>query len=360
MKMMSPIRENVALFPMTTIGLGGPARYYASCKSADDVRRALEFANKKSLPVMVLGGGSNTIIPDEGFHGLVIHPAMRGMEVESEGDLYLVRVGAGEPWDDFVLWSLEMGCGELAFLSGIPGDTGAVPVQNVGAYGYEISSFLKEIQVIDRDSMEELVIPAEKLELSYRKSRLKGEDAGKYIILSVSFLLRHGGQLDITYSDLRKRLGKDSLESKLDNLMQIRNTVIDIRREKSMVYDPDDPDSRSAGSFFTNPVVDREIFDEIVHEFRNRGGVGDVPFYEDNGRIKIPAAWLIEQSGFHKGHTHGRVGISSKHTLALVNRGGATSELLELADIIIASVNEKFGVLLVREPVLIEARKVIV
>jgi UDP-N-acetylmuramate dehydrogenase len=287
-------------------------------------------------------------------------PAMNGIEEEPSSEGMLFCVGAGVRWDDFVVHTMDRGYGDAVTLSGIPGSTGAVPVQNVGAYGAEVGEMIREVRVLDRIDLSEKVIPADQCDFSYRSSRFKTVDRDRYVILEVIFLLNKSETIKPAYSDIISRLGDSPVRCDPDSLHAYRNTVISIRKEKSMIYDPEDPDSISAGSFFTNPVVDTETFEFIKKAYAefakesgkmNSGNPLDVPGYRVDGGWKIPAAWLVEHSGFPRGSVYKGAGVSSKHSLALINRGGSTRDLLELASAIQKSVKSKFNVWLVREPV---------
>lgn len=355
---MLSIQRHIPLAPFTTLALGGEAEYLCECHSDEDVRDAIRYGDENSLPVFVLGGGSNVIFPDEGWPGLVLMPLMNHVSEERTGEGLLVRVGAGIKWDDFVLLSVDRGYGDAVTLSGIPGNTGAVPVQNVGAYGSEVSEIIREVRVFDRKDRIERIIPAAECDFSYRASRFKTVDRDRFVILEATFLLTQNESIKPAYVDLISRIGDSSVSCDTKSLSEFRNVVMDIRKEKSMIYDPADPDSISAGSFFTNPVVDQGTLEFIrkanLKETQSSNGSESehsVPHYKTDNGWKIPAAWLVEHSGFPRGTVFKGAGVSSKHTLALINRGGSTKDLLDLASSIQMSVKKKFNVWLEREPV---------
>lgn len=346
------IREQVALAPRTTLALGGPARWLVEITSDDALMEALRWASARGVRVGILGGGSNLVVPDAGFDGLVLAIATRGIEQTREGDRVRLAVRAGEPWDAFVATCVSDGLAGLECLGGIPGLVGATPIQNVGAYGQEVSSTIVEVRAFDRARERFVVLHAEECGFAYRDSHFKrAPDA--FVVTDVVFELRLGGPPTLAYAELQRALAGTERPS----LEQVRQTVIALRRSKAMVLDPSDPDTRSAGSFFTNPIVTPAQRDEVVARALARGTVEhgkDVPSYpQPDGRVKLAAGWLIERAGITKGLRRGAVGISRKHALALVHHGGGTtSELLALADEVVARVREAWGVTLEREPVL--------
>jgi UDP-N-acetylmuramate dehydrogenase len=318
----------VELAELTTLRLGGPARTYLEARTDDEVVEAARGAS------LIMAGGSNVVIADEGVPGTVARIVTRGVE----RDGLRLRVAAGEEWDPLVAMCVAEGLQGFECLSGIPGSVGATPIQNVGAYGQEVSETVESVRVYDRETGRvEHMTPAD-CGFVYRGSVFKYHD--RRVVLSVTFVMRE--------ADLSGPLHYAELARKLDvpvggraPLAEVREAVLSLRRGKGMVIDPDDPDSVSAGSFFTNPILDSPPD-------------GAPAWPEPDGRVKVSAAWLIERAGFHKGYGNGRVGISTKHTLALVNRGGATTaELMALAREIAAGVDERFGVRLHPEPVLV-------
>jgi UDP-N-acetylmuramate dehydrogenase len=335
------LQENVPLAPLTTIGIGGPARFFLRATSVDQLREALAWAGDR--PVFLLGGGSNLLISDAGFDGLVIHLDLRGMTVESEDEYAMVKVAAGEPWDDFVAYAVGNGWAGVECLSGIPGSTGATPIQNVGAYGQEVAETIVRVEALDRTTGTVVWFTNWDCRFGYRSSLFKNYERERYAVLSVTFRLKRGGCATIRYPELQKYVDERGVS--VDDLQGVRDSVIAIRKRKGMVLDPYDPDTRSDGSFFMNPIVspsEYEAFAKIAPE---------APHFPSGDEIKLSAAWLIEHAGFHKGFVHGNVGLSSKHSLAVINRGGGTAaEVVELVRMIQAKVREKFGVEIHPEP----------
>lgn len=354
---MAALRESVPLAPYTTIGLGGRARFFTECASVGGLRSTLLHAKHEKLPVLILGGGSNIIFPDEGFDGLVVRPVIMGMVVREEEDNAVITAGAGEEWDALVQYCVGKGYAGVECLSGIPGLVGAVPVQNVGAYGQEVGETIVSVRVMDRFTLVHLELSGEKCRFGYRQSRFKSEDLNRYIITHVTFRLRRNGEPAVRYPELRKHIEttrpSGPAEQAGPTLATVRNAVIALRKTKSMVIDPGDPNSRSVGSFFMNPVMPREQFQELQRRWTAGGNSSLIPEFPAGAGIKVPAAWLVEHAGFPRGYARGGVGISSNHALALVNRGGTAAGLLALAADIQAAVQERFGVRLDREPVVV-------
>lgn len=346
-------RAATPLADFTTLRLGGPASDLVIAEHPDELAAAVRETEAEGRRLLVLGGGSNLVVSDEGFDGRAVRIALRGRRFDSiGGGVVQLTVEAGEDWDDVVADTVRQGLGGLECLSGIPGLTGAVPVQNVGAYGVEISELLTSVDVLDRRSGQIRTVRAEDLGLTYRNSVLKRSDEA--IVLRVRLLLRDGGMsAPIRYAELARRLGVQPGEQV--DVRLVRETVLALRRGKGMVLDPADHDTWSAGSFFTNPIVDEARLAAVLDEV---GPERDVPrFPTSDGRVKLSAAWLIETAGFAKGHLGpgGRVGLSTKHTLALTNRGSATTrDLLTLAREVRDGVRETFGVSLEPEPVLVD------
>ncbi len=337
------VQQDVPLAPLTTIGIGGEADFFVEAGSVDDVMAALDWAGENDQPVFVLGGGSNLLISDEGFRGLVLHLALRGIVVEAEDEYATVKVAAGEPWDPFVEMAVRNRWAGIECLSGIPGSTGATPIQNVGAYGQDVSETITRVEALDRRDGRVRSFTSEECRFGYRSSLFKNYERDRYIVLSVSFRLRIGGPAAVRYPELQRYL--EERDASLHDLPTVRDAVIAIRKRKGMVIDPADPDSRSDGSFFMNPVLPAGDFES----FPGRETAPHFPSPE--GTVKLSAAWLIEQAGFGKGFVHGKVGLSSRHTLALINRGGGTArEVVELVRMIQKGVREKFGVEIHPEP----------
>ncbi len=333
-------REQVALAPYTTFKIGGPARWFAEALTEAEIVEAVEFARARGLPLFVLGGGSNLLVSDEGFTGLVLHITLKGIEQRED----VFDVAAGEDWDGFVRHLVDEEYGGVECLAGIPGTVGGTPIQNVGAYGQEVSDTVTRVRVLDLTTLKFEEFSNADCGFAYRRSIFNTMQRGKYIVTHVSFRLRQNGEPRIAYADL-KRYFQGSVTP---SLKEVSAAVREIRRGKGMYIVPGDPDCRSAGSFFRNPVISANHFARIA----KAEGV-EVPHYPTGeGAVKVPAAWLLERAGFHKGYTMGAAGISSRHTLALVNRGGATAaDILALRDRIVAQVDERFGIRLEPEPV---------
>jgi UDP-N-acetylmuramate dehydrogenase len=346
------------LADFTTVRLGGPARAFTRAETEDELIDAVRSADAAGDPALVLGGGSNLVVADEGFDGTVIQVATRGIgrgggasRGEGHGEL---TVAAGEEWDGVVARTVAEGLAGLECLSGIPGLTGATPMQNVGAYGQEVSDTITRVRVWDRVAAELGEIPAADCGFGYRTSRFRG--SARFVVLSVSFALAATARsAPIRYAELAAALGV-SPGDQVDGA-EARAAVIELRQRKGMVIDPADPDTRSAGSFFLNPVLDPAQLAGVEAAARARCGPDTrVPRFETgNGLVKVPAAWLIERAGFTRGYNPGDgARISSKHTLALVNAGAAsTAALLSLAREIRDGVHATFGVTLAPEPILI-------
>jgi len=334
--------------------VGGPARWLLEAAAEADLGEALAFAAAREAPLFVLGGGSNLLCADRGLDAAVLRVRLRGIAVErqGQGERMLVRAAAGEPWDALVALAVEEGWAGLECMSGIPGDVGATPIQNVGAYGQEVAETIVEVRAIDRATGTSVVLDNARCGFGYRDSVFKREDRGRYLVTAVTFALTPGGAAAVRYPELRRALGEGKAAPPL---AEVRQAVIALRRGKSMVWDPADENGRSAGSFFMNPTLDAEAFAVARSRIEAAGvlGPGEAPptFPAGEGRVKLPAAWLIERAGFQKGTRHGQAGISTRHALALVNRGGATaSEILELAARVRRGVMERFGVALTPEP----------
>ena len=341
-------RKSEPIAPLTTLGLGGSAQWLTVAEIEDDLMDALLWASERELPVTLLGGGSNVVVADEGIQGLVVRIATRGVEVRRDGDDAVMTVAAGEEWDGIVAFAVEQRLAGLECLSGIPGTAGATPIQNVGAYGAEVGEVLESVRLLDRVTTEVRDAGAGELRLGYRSSRLRREP-GRFIVLSVRFRLAVDGTPRIHYPELARLLDCRSSDP---SLALVREAVLELRRSKSMVIDPDDPNHRSAGSFFKNPILAQAAADELIRRIHRTGIAEDPPLFPTANGVKFPAGWLIEKAGFEKGLRRGNVGLSSRHSLALVNRGGGTAaELLGLAREIQTGVRQRFGVELEPEPV---------
>jgi UDP-N-acetylmuramate dehydrogenase len=334
---------SAALAPLTTLRLGGPAGRLVEARSEPELVDAVRTADAAGEPLLVLAGGSNVVIADAGFAGTVVLLRTRGVAREG-GEL---RVQAGEPWDALVERTVEAGLQGFECLSGIPGSTGATPIQNVGAYGQDVSETVTWVRVLDRATGSIVTMPAAECGFDYRTSVFRKDP--RRVVLEVAFRLREQRESGpLRYAELARTLGVPV--GATAPLTDVRAAVLELRRGKGMVVDPADPDSVSAGSFFTNPILTAGAYAEL----ESRAGAAPPAFPEPDGRIKTSAAWLIGRAGFERGDGNGRVGISTKHTLALVNRGGATTaELVALAREIAGRVRERFGVQLVPEPVFV-------
>lgn len=336
------LRRDVLLAPFTTIGIGGPARFFVEATTVDELRHAVAWASDNQQPLFVLSGGSNVLISDDGFDGLVVHVALRGVTVESVDECATVRVSAGEPWDEFVELAVTNGWAGVECLSGIPGSTGATPIQNVGAYGQDVSETIIRVEVLERATGLIRTLTAWDCGFGYRSSVFKGRDLNRYIVTAVTFRLKVGGRATIRYPELQEYIDASGISG--DDLPSVREAVIAIRKRKGMVLDPNDRDTRSDGSFFMNPIVPER-------DAARATAAGVRAFPGGDGLVKLSAAALIEKAGFHKGFEHRNVGLSSKHTLAIINRGGGTArDVIELVKIIQDGVREKFGVEIHPEP----------
>ena len=351
------LRENVSLAPYTTLQLGGPARYFVECASESAVRAALAYARERDLPVFVLGGGSNVVFSDGGFPGLVLRVAIGGIAFGGggggDGATPEISAGAGADWDTLVQGAVQRGWTGVECLSGIPGTVGGTPIQNVGAYGQEVSETLVRVTGLDRTTLERRTFTAAECEFGYRDSRFKRRDRGRYVVLDVTLRLARDTSPRVRYPELRETIARaGSLDdaAPADAVRLVRQTVLALRRAKSMVLDPADPNARSAGSFFMNPVLTRPAFAELERRWQRAGGTSAIPSFPAGDAVKVPAAWLVERAGFPKGYRRGGAGVSARHALALVNLGGTSAELLALAEEIQAGVEQRFGIRLECEP----------
>jgi UDP-N-acetylmuramate dehydrogenase len=340
------MQEEVSLGPLTTFGVGGRARWFVEARTESEVEEAVAWARERGVPLFVLGGGSNLLVRDAGFDGLVVKMAIMGIQQDKPWSPDFC-VGAGEPWDGFVDAAIEANCAGIECLAGIPGTTGGTPVQNVGAYGQEVSQTIRQVKVFDRETMAFRWMDREECDFRYRESIFNTTARGRYIVTRVVFLL-HYGPPTLTYAELQKRFEGRWRKPKL---REVADAVREIRHGKGMLIVDGETDCRSAGSFFKNPVVSVETVNQVKAAVNG----AEVPqWLAGNGMVKIPAAWLLEQAGFVKGYGNGAVGISSRHTLALVNRGGATfADVERMEEEIVRVVRERFGVGLVREPVVL-------
>jgi UDP-N-acetylmuramate dehydrogenase len=340
------IQEHVALAPLTTLGIGGSARWFVEAATEAETAEAVRWARHNSLPLFVLGGGSNLLVADNGFAGLVLHVALRGIETSEDSGNVVHRVAAGEEWDSFVEKTVQANCAGVECLAGIPGTVGGTPVQNVGAYGQEVSETIECVRVLDLETLQFVEMPAADCGFAYRSSIFNSTARKRFLVTRVDYRLAVGGAPNLRYADLQRIFPAGSNPS----LVEVAEAVRRIRQSKGMLIVGGDADCRSAGSFFKNPIVGAEQFAELTTRLGHKP-----PHYPvADGRVKLPAAWLIEQARFPKGFVLGRVGISSRHTLALINLGGATaSDLLALREVIVTGVAEKFGIALEMEPVML-------
>jgi UDP-N-acetylmuramate dehydrogenase len=351
---MMKIQENIRLAPYTTLQVGGNARYFAEPANEDEIVAALRWARSRSLPLFVLGGGSNLLVSDAGFHGLLLHMTLAGIDAADCGGKRIYSAGAGVNWDTFVARAVADNCAGVECLSGIPGSVGGTPVQNVGAYGQDVSETITRVCAINATTLERVEFDREACGFRYRQSRFNRRDLGRYILTRVDYALQPGGAPKIAYAELQRHFNAQPSAqcgaASTPTLAQTREAVLAIRRTKGMVLDENDADSRSAGSFFKNPVVSLADYERIA-----AASAVPVPHFEAGaGRVKLVAAWLIEQAGIEKGFALGTVAISSKHTLALINRGGATAaDVLRLKELVQHRVRQRFAVELHPEPVML-------
>lgn len=343
------IQENVPLAPYTTLQVGGPARFFIEAKSEDEIREALLFARERGLEIFVLGGGSNLVVADAGWPGVILKIGISGIATHVKDGKRIFTAGAGEDWDNFVAFAVKQNCAGIECMSGIPGTVGGTPVQNVGAYGQEVKETIVSVRALDTITLELRDMAAADCGFAYRTSIFNTSEKGRYIVTQVSYALVPDGNPKIEYADLKRYFTERSAPT----LKQLRDAVRSIRSTKGMLISADDEDSRSAGSFFKNPIVLQAEYERIAA----------LPACKDQrppsfpapaGTVKISAAWLVERSGFQRGYTDGRIGISRKHSLAIVNRGGATAaDVVRLKNRVQEGVFQAFGVRLEPEPVFV-------
>jgi UDP-N-acetylmuramate dehydrogenase len=347
-------QEFIPLAPYTTLRIGGPARFFCEVKGESEVAEAVSFAKERNLPLFVLGGGSNLLVSDAGFDGVVLRvcvPVSKGER--REGESVLLEVGAGENWDDVVLYAVDRGYAGIECLAGIPGDAGGTPVQNVGAYGQEVAETIVKVRAYDLEAAAFVDLDHEACRFGYRRSLFNAEARGRYIVTAVTYKLRPGGEPALRYADVKRHFVAQFERGEKPSLRQVYEAVRSIREQKGMLVGQGGPDGRSAGSFFKNPVIPSATLAQIALKSGRRSE--DVPQYPaGDGMVKLAAAWLVEQAGFHKGFAMGRAAISSRHTLALVNLGDATAaELIALRDAVTTAVRNKFAIQLEQEPVML-------
>lgn len=361
------MQEHISLAQYTTLDIGGPARWFVQARSEAEIVEAVTFASIQNLPLFVLGGGSNLLVADAGFPGVVLHIGLRGLRHEEAGTTanagtnsdVIFTVAAGEEWDSFVAATVAENCAGVECLSGIPGTVGGTPVQNVGAYGQEVASTIVRVRAFDRKTQQWVEFDNAACQFAYRSSLFNTTARQRYIVSEVTYRLRRGGAPQISYKDLAQKFAHS--ENRSPTLAAVREAVREIRHSKGMLRVAGDADCNSAGSFFKNPVIAAARYAQLAEKFDNipHYTVGEGPADEESAGakfVKIPAAWLIEQAGFPKGTTIAAigdtVGISRRHTLALINRGGATAaQMIALRDTIRSRVTAKFGIVLEQEPV---------
>jgi UDP-N-acetylmuramate dehydrogenase len=339
------ILENVPLAPLTSFGIGGPARWLAEAATEDDLIDAVSWARDRSLPLFILGGGSNLLVADAGFPGLVLRVALKGISSRKEDFSRVYTVAAGENWDTFVQKAVEDGSAGIECLAGIPGTVGGTPVQNVGAYGQDVSETIEKVRVLDLEPLTFHDLEAKDCGFAYRSSIFNSTAKRRFLVASVDYRLKPGGNAKLDYADLQKFFPSGTQPT----LAQVAKAVRTIRKSKGMLLVEGDPDCRCAGSFFKNPILPAETVELLAHQL----GQSPPAYPVADGRVKVSAAWLIERAGFPKGFRLGNAGISTRHTLALVNLGNARAEdILALRDLIKERLLE-FGIALQMEPVLL-------
>lgn len=344
------VKNQIALAPFTTMGLGGPAQYLIECFDEEMVKESLLWAQERNLPVLILGGGSNTVISDQGVLGLILVMKQRGISIETKNGELCLTACAGEPWDKFVALCVSLRLAGVECLSGIPGLVGSTPVQNVGAYGQEVADVISKVKVLDRKNLQVQILTKDECEFGYRTSLFK-KHPSRFVVLSVTFALQYDGAPTIHYAELQR-----ALSSPHPSLTHTREVVLMLRRKKSMVIEASDENQRSVGSFFLNPIVSMEQSRQILTQVLQAQWIQEekeFPRYSvSQNRIKLSAAWLIERAGIPKGFCMGQFGVSTRHTLCLVHYGhGQTQGLIELAKYVQQRVYATFGVWLCPEPV---------
>lgn len=346
------IQENIPLAPLTTFQVGGPARYFVEATSEAEVKDAVAWARSRQTPLFVLGGGSNLVVSDDGWQGLVLKISLDGIHSSSVKDEKYFQAEAGAEWDTFVAQAVRENCAGVECLSGIPGTIGGTPVQNVGAYGQEVSQTICYVRVLEISTGHIIELSNRECGFRYRTSIFNTTHRDRYIVLCVTYHFRSNDEPTIEYADLKKHFAG---HKKMPTLQDVRDAVRAIRRSKAMLLEEGDEDSRSAGSFFKNPIVTGAEADRIDALVNSRSPGNTLPRYPaEAGQVKLPAAWLVEQAGFHKGYGEGPVGISRKHALAVVNRGGATArDIIALKDRIQRQVLDVWGIQLHPEPVFV-------
>lgn len=346
------IQQNIPLAPLTTLQVGGPARYFVEARSDSAAQDALAYARERHLPLFVLGGGSNLVVADAGWPGLVLKVSVPGIEFAGDGAGVLVTAGAGENWDQFVALAVDKNCAGVECLSGIPGTVGGTPVQNVGAYGQEVSQTIFRVRTLEIASGKVRELDNSACGFSYRASIFNTTQRESHIVLGVAYRLKPHGSPTVTYADLKKFFANSPAHP---SLQQVRDAVRAIRHSKAMLLVRGDEDCRSAGSFFKNPLVSKGEADRVRLLAEQLVPEKTMPQYPaQDGQVKLAAAWLVEQAGFNKGYSRGPVGISRKHSLAIVNRGGATSkDIIAFKNEVQTKVFDVWGIKLEPEPVFV-------
>jgi len=335
------IQKNILLSPFTTIKLGGPAAYFTEVKNKEELLEALKFAKSKKLKIHILGGGSNTVFQDKKLNKLVIKISLSSVSFSANGKNVFAKSAAGVNWDNFVKLCVRKNYQGLEALSGIPGTVGAAPIQNIGAYDAEVSQTIFQVKTLNLKTLREKTFTNHECRFAYRDSRFKNKDRNKYVVIEVIFRLKSAGRPKVKYPELKNLAGPNP------TLKKIRESVLKLRRRKSMLINPRDPNSRSCGSFFLNPIISKTQFHSLQKSYPL------IPAFPFRNKIKISAGWLIENSGFQKGYRENGVGLSEKHALALININGSAKNLLALAHKIQKSVRQKFQITLHPEPVVI-------
>ncbi|MBF0328665.1 MAG: UDP-N-acetylmuramate dehydrogenase [Nitrospirae bacterium] len=335
------INENVPLADLTTFKVGGPARYLAQVENEDNLLKAISFAKSANLPTLALGSGSNVLISDAGFNGLAIMNRIQGIEFSATNDSALVSAGAGVDWDYLVNFCTEKNWQGIECLSGIPGTVGAAPVQNIGAYGQSAEEVITGVRAIDSTNSASAEFNKEHCGFGYRKSIFNTEASGHYVITRVSFSLAVNRKPYAEHRDIINFLKNTQNPS----LHAVRDAVLSIRKAKGLVISNDSDSFMSAGSFFKNPLVENSLFMKIKEDIEKNGGCENWAWPQSDGSMKISAACIIQTAGFGKGYIYGKAGISPKHSLCIINRGGATaSELAAFAELIQKEVWARFTI----------------
>jgi UDP-N-acetylmuramate dehydrogenase len=347
MDVLTP-RPNVVLAPFCTLGVGGPAAWLADATDEATVMEAAAWAAARGMPLRVLGGGSNLVVADAGVSGLIVRMGLRGLATRTAGTAVEVTAAAGEPWDALVALAVGRGWAGLECLSGIPGLVGATPIQNVGAYGQEVAETVTAVRALDVARGRIVTLGNDECGFTYRDSRFRSGEPGRHVILAVTYRLAAGGAPCLRYAEVARHLAGRGIARPA--LGEVRESVLAIRRSKSMVIDPADENRRSCGSFFTNAVVSAAEADRVAA----LAGDPAMPRWpQPDGRVKLSSAWLIERAGFARGRREGAVGLSTRHALAIVAHDGArAADVVGFARRVTAAVRARFAVELTPEPVL--------